>query len=77
MVSPQLANEIVKQLEGRTGSRARPIRDMDGLFRSTRPRRRHAVLGKCDAKVAESERMMFPESDEKVLVELQVQLRGL
>ena len=35
------------------------------------------MLGKCDAKVAESERMMFPESDEKVLVELQVQLRGL
>jgi DNA-binding MarR family transcriptional regulator len=76
MISPQSANEMVKQMEGKGWIERTPDPAHGRIIQISLTEAGQAVLGECDAKVAEVERAMFPELDEKGRVALLGQLRG-
>jgi DNA-binding MarR family transcriptional regulator len=76
MISPQSANEMVKQMEGKGWIERRPDPAHGRIIQISLTDAGHAVLGACDAQVAEVERMMFPDLDEGARAQLQAQLRG-
>jgi DNA-binding MarR family transcriptional regulator len=76
MISPQSANEMVKQMEAK-GWIARAPDPLHGrIIQISLTEAGEAVLGECDAKVAQVERTMFPELDEAGRAALLGQLRG-
>jgi DNA-binding MarR family transcriptional regulator len=76
MISPQSANEMVKQMEGKGWIERRPDPGHGRIIQISLTDAGHAVLGACDAQVAEVERVMFPDLDEGARAQLQAQLRG-
>ena len=76
MISPQSANEMVKQMEAK-GWIARTPDPLHGrIIQISLTEAGEAVLGECDAKVAQVERTMFPDLDEAGRAALLGQLRG-
>jgi DNA-binding MarR family transcriptional regulator len=76
MISPQSANEMVKQMEAKGWIARTPDPAHGRIIQISLTASGEAVLGECDAKVAEVERTMFPELDEAGRVEMLGQLRG-
>jgi DNA-binding MarR family transcriptional regulator len=76
MISPQSANEMVKQMEAKGWIARTPDPVHGRIIQISLTEAGAAVLGECDAQVAEVERMMFPELDEAGRAALLGQLRG-
>ena len=76
MISPQSANEMVKQMEAKGWIARTPDPAHGRIIRIGLTEAGQAVLAECDARVAEVERTMFPELDEAGRSLLQAQLRG-
>jgi len=76
MISPQSANEMVKQMEGKGWIARTPDPAHGRIIQISLTAAGEAALAECDAKVAEVERAMFPELDEAGRVALLGQLRG-
>ncbi|WP_229445203.1 MarR family winged helix-turn-helix transcriptional regulator [Massilia sp. Leaf139] len=76
MVSPQSANEMVKQMEAKEWIARTPDPAHGRIIQISLTDAGEAVLAECDARVAEVERTMFPELDEAGRVALLGQLRG-
>jgi DNA-binding MarR family transcriptional regulator len=76
MISPQSANEMVKQMEAKGWIARTPDPAHGRIIQISLTEAGQAVLGECDAKVAEVERAMFPELDEAGKAQLLGQLRG-
>ncbi|MFC5479117.1 MarR family winged helix-turn-helix transcriptional regulator [Massilia suwonensis] len=76
MISPQSANEMVKQMEAKEWIARTPDPAHGRIIQISLTAAGEAALAECDAKVAEVERAMFPELDEKGRVALLGQLRG-
>jgi DNA-binding MarR family transcriptional regulator len=76
MISPQSANEMVKQMEAKGWIARTPDPAHGRIIQISLTEAGQAVLGECDPRVAEVERMMFPELDEKGRVALLAQLKG-
>ncbi|MEN3275572.1 MAG: hypothetical protein V7631_1362 [Massilia sp.] len=76
MISPQSANEMVKQMEAKGWIARMPDPAHGRIIQISLTEAGQAVLGECDAKVAEVERAMFPELDEAGKAQLLGQLRG-
>ena len=76
MISPQSANEMVKQMEAKGWIARTPDPAHGRIIQITLTAAGHAVLGQCDPKVAEVERAMFPDLDEAARAQLLAQLRG-
>ena len=76
MISPQSANEMVKQMEARGWIARTPDPAHGRIIQISLTEAGQAALEECDARVAEVERMMFPELDDAGRVALLGQLRG-
>jgi DNA-binding MarR family transcriptional regulator len=76
MISPQSANEMVKQMEAKGWIARTPDPAHGRIIQIGLTPAGAAVLGECDARVAEVERTMFPELDEAGRAALLGQLRG-
>ena len=76
MISPQSANEMVKQMEAKGWIARTPDPAHGRIIQISLTEAGQAVLGECDAQVAEVERTMFPDLDEAGRGLLQAQLRG-
>ena len=76
MISPQSANEMVKQMEAKGWIARTPDPAHGRIIQISLTAAGEAALAECDAKVAEVERAMFPELDEAGRVALLGQLRG-
>jgi DNA-binding MarR family transcriptional regulator len=76
MISPQSANEMVKQMEAKGWIARTPDPAHGRIIQISLTPAGEAVLGECDAQVAEVERMMFSELDEAGRGALLGQLRG-
>jgi len=76
MVSPQSANEMVKQMEGKGWIARTPDPAHGRIIQISLTASGQAVLADCDAQVAELEGLMFAELDEEARATLQAQLRG-
>ena len=76
MISPQSANEMVKQMEAKGWIARTPDPAHGRIIQISLTEAGQAVLGECDAQVAEVERRMFPDLDEAGRGLLQAQLRG-
>ncbi|MBD8530527.1 MULTISPECIES: MarR family winged helix-turn-helix transcriptional regulator [unclassified Massilia] len=76
MISPQSANEMVKQMEAKGWIARTPDPAHGRIIQISLTAAGEAVLGECDARVAEVERMMFAELDEAGRGALLGQLRG-
>jgi DNA-binding MarR family transcriptional regulator len=76
MISPQSANEMVKQMEAKGWIARTPDPAHGRIIQISLTEAGEAVLAECDAKVAQVERTMFPELDEAGRAALLGQLRG-
>jgi DNA-binding MarR family transcriptional regulator len=76
MISPQSANEMVKTMEAKGWIERNPDPSHGRIIQISLTEAGHAILGECDAKVLEVERVMFPDLDEGERATLQGQLRG-
>jgi DNA-binding MarR family transcriptional regulator len=76
MISPQSANEMVKQMEAKGWIARTPDPAHGRIIQISLTPAGEAVLGECDARVAQVERTMFPELDETGRAALLGQLRG-
>jgi DNA-binding MarR family transcriptional regulator len=76
MISPQSANEMVKQMEAKGWIARTPDPAHGRIIQISLTLAGAAVLAECDAQVAEVERTMFPELDEAGRGALLGQLRG-
>jgi DNA-binding MarR family transcriptional regulator len=76
MISPQSANEMVKQMEAKGWIARTPDPAHGRIIQISLTPAGEAVLGECDARVAQVERTMFPELDEAGRVEMLGQLRA-
>jgi len=76
MVSPQSANEMVKQIEGKGWIARTPDPAHGRIIQISLTEAGQAVLADCDAQVAELEGLMFADLDEEAKAILQAQLRG-
>lgn len=76
MISPQSANEMVKQMEGKGWIERRPDPAHGRIIQISLTDAGHAVLGECDAQVAAVEQLMFPDLDAGARAQLQAQLRA-
>ena len=76
MVSPQSANEMVKQMEGKGWIARTPDPAHGRIIQISLTESGQAVLADCDAQVAELEGLMFADLDEEAKATLQAQLRG-
>ncbi|MGJ9417570.1 MarR family winged helix-turn-helix transcriptional regulator [Massilia sp. CMS3.1] len=75
MISPQSANEMVKQMQARGWIVRTPDPAHGRIIQISLTEAGQAVLVECDARVAEVERMMFPELDDQGRAQLHAQLR--
>ena len=75
MISPQSANEMVKQMEAKGWIARTPDPAHGRIIQISLTEAGQAVLGECDAQVAGVERMMFPDLDEAGRAQLHAQLR--
>lgn len=76
MISPQSANEMVKQMEGKGWIARTPDPAHGRIIQISLTEAGQEVLANCDANVAELERLMFADLDEEAKATLQAQLRG-
>jgi DNA-binding MarR family transcriptional regulator len=76
MISPQSANEMVKTMEAKGWIERNPDPSHGRIIQISLTEAGHAILGECDAKLLEVERVMFPDLDEEERAKLQGQLRG-
>jgi DNA-binding MarR family transcriptional regulator len=76
MISPQSANEMVKSMEAKGWIERRPDPAHGRIIQISLTDAGAAVLGECDARVLEVERIMFPDLDEGERAKLQAQLRA-
>lgn len=76
MVSPQSANEMVKQMEGKGLIERRPDPAHGRIIQIGLTADGERLLGECDARVAEVEREMFAGLDAGARALLQAQLRA-
>jgi DNA-binding MarR family transcriptional regulator len=76
MISPQSANEMVKQMEAKGWIARTPDPAHGRIIQISLTPAGEAVLAECDARVAQVERTMFPELDEAGRVEMLGQLRA-
>jgi DNA-binding MarR family transcriptional regulator len=76
MISPQSANELVKSMEAKGWIERRPDPAHGRIIQISLTDAGAAVLGECDARVLELERIMFQDLDVDELAKLQSQLRA-
>jgi DNA-binding MarR family transcriptional regulator len=76
MISPQSANEMVKQMEAREWIARRPDPAHGRIIQISLTAAGEAILGDCDARVAEVEHLMFGELAREERTRLQAQLRA-
>lgn len=76
MISPQSANEMVKQMEEKGWIARTPDPAHGRIIQISLTAAGQRVLASCDAHVAETERQMFPDLDDEQRATLQAQLRG-
>ena len=75
MISPQSANEMVKQMQAKGWIARTPDPAHGRIIQISLTEAGQAVLGECDARVVEVERTMFPELDAAGRTQLHAQLR--
>ncbi|MDB5961648.1 MAG: MarR family transcriptional regulator [Massilia sp.] len=76
MISPQSANEMVKQMDAKGWIERRPDPAHGRIIQISLTEAGHAVLAQCDAMVVEIEAMMCPGLDDSARQQLQAQLRA-
>ena len=76
MVSPQSANEMVKQMEGKGWIERSPDPSHGRIIQIQLTQAGHAILGQCDGKVREVELRMFPDMTPEERTQLYVSLRS-
>jgi DNA-binding MarR family transcriptional regulator len=76
MISPQSANEMVKQMEGKGWIERRPDPGHGRIIQISLTASGEAILGDCDAVVAEVENIMFPDLGKEERTQLHAQLRA-
>lgn len=76
MISPQSANEMVKQMEGKGLIERRPDPAHGRIIQIGLTAAGQALLEECDALVAEVENAMFPAMKAGERTQLQAQLRA-
>jgi DNA-binding MarR family transcriptional regulator len=76
MISPQSANEMVKQMEGKGWIERRPDPAHGRIIRISLTAAGEAILRTCDARVAEVENIMFADLGKEERAQLQAQLRA-
>jgi DNA-binding MarR family transcriptional regulator len=76
MISPQSANEMVKQMEGKGWIERRPDPAHGRIIQISLTAAGEEVLRACDAQVAEVENIMFADLDKEGRTQLHAQLRA-
>ena len=76
MVSPQSANEMVKQMEVKGWIERSPDPSHGRIIQIQLTQAGHAILGQCDGKVREVELRMFPDMTPAERTQLYVSLRS-
>ncbi len=76
MISPQSANEMVKQMEGKGWIERRPDPAHGRIIQISLTPEGEAILCACDAQVLEVEMLMFSALGKEERAQLQGQLRG-
>jgi DNA-binding MarR family transcriptional regulator len=76
MISPQSANEMVKQMEGRGWIERRPDPAHGRIIQISLTAAGEAILRDCDALVLEVEDIMFADLGKEERTQLQAQLRA-
>jgi DNA-binding MarR family transcriptional regulator len=76
MISPQSANEMVKQMEARDWIARRPDPAHGRIIQISLTAAGEAILRECDLLVAEVENLMFADLDKDERTQLQAQLRA-
>ena len=76
MVSPQSANEMVKQMEVKGWIERSPDPSHGRIIQIQLTRAGHAILAQCDGKVREVELRMFPDMTPEERTQLYVSLRS-
>jgi len=76
MISPQSANEMVKQMEGKGWIERRPDPAHGRIIQISLTPSGEAVLRECDARVVEVENIMFADLGKEERAQLQGQLRA-
>ena len=76
MISPQSANEMVKQMEAKGWIARTPDPTHGRIIQIGLTDAGQNVLAECDGHVAATERQMFPDLDDAQRATLQAQLRG-
>jgi DNA-binding MarR family transcriptional regulator len=76
MISPQSANEMVKQMEGKGWIERRPDPAHGRIIQISLTASGEAILRDCDAQVLEVENIMFADLAREERAQLQAQLRA-
>jgi DNA-binding MarR family transcriptional regulator len=76
MISPQSANEMVKQMEGKGWIARTPDPAHGRIIQISLTAAGEAILGECDAQVAAVEHLMFGEIGKDERAQLHAQLRA-
>jgi len=76
MVSPQSANEMVKQMEAKGWIERSPDPSHGRIIQIQLTRAGHDILGQCDGKVRDVELRMFPDLTPDERTQLYVSLRA-
>jgi len=76
MISPQSANEMVKQMEGKGWIERRPDPAHGRIIQISLTASGEAILRDCDAQVLEVENLMFADLAREERAQLQAQLRA-
>jgi DNA-binding MarR family transcriptional regulator len=76
MVSPQSANEMVKQMEVKGWIERTPDPSHGRIIQIQLTRAGHAILAQCDGKVREVELQMFPDMTTEQRVQIHTALRA-
>ncbi|MET0267286.1 MAG: MarR family transcriptional regulator [Duganella sp.] len=76
MVSPQSANEMVKQMEAKGWIERTPDPSHGRIIQIGLTAEGHAILGQCDGKVREVELQMFPDLADEERERMYTLLRG-
>jgi DNA-binding MarR family transcriptional regulator len=76
MISPQSANEMVKQMEAKGWIERTPDPSHGRIIQIQLTAEGHAILGQCDAKVRDVEMQMVPDMREDERARLHAQLKA-
>ncbi|MDB5936955.1 MAG: MarR family transcriptional regulator [Massilia sp.] len=76
MISPQSANEMVKQMEGKGWIERKPDPTHGRIIQISLTEEGQAILRECDARVREVEAIMFPDLKDDERARLHAQLRS-